>query len=271
MHLWGGRSERDVESRQVLLTDQEVDTLSKESDRVVAIEDGVGPSLKPLAVVGIKHCLVLPFSLTQGVPGFIALGYRETPNLDIDDITQARRLADQVAVALSNAYETAERKRAEASLPESNRRLTEALDEIGAMQRHIVQQERLRALGQMASGLAHDFNNALSLVLGFSSIRLEDPAQLDDREKVLKSLQIIHTAGKDAANVVSRLREFYRPRDQQDAFLPFDLNRLVEQSVHLTQPKWKDQALSNGATMYWRASCNRCRACWATNPKSAKC
>jgi len=32
MHLWGGRSERDVESRQVLLTDQEVDTLSKQSD-----------------------------------------------------------------------------------------------------------------------------------------------------------------------------------------------------------------------------------------------
>lgn len=249
IYLWDGLSKSEVEPKEVSLTDQEIEMLSKQADRVIPIEHGAASSLAPLASLGIKFCLVLPFSLTQGVPGVIALGYRKAPDLNTDDIAQARQLADQVAVALSNAYETAERKRAEASLKDSNRRLKEALDELAAMQKQIVQQERLRALGQMASGVAHDFNNALSPVLGFSSILLEDPEQLADREKVLKYLQIINTAGKDAANVVSRLREFYRPRDKQDAFLPFDLNKLVEQSVNLTQPKWKDQALSNGATI----------------------
>lgn len=249
VYLWDGLSTSRAEPKQVSLTDQEVEALSEQSDRVVAIEQGAAPSLAPLASLGITFCLVLPIRLTQGAPGLIALGYRKEPDLHADDIAQARQLADQVAVALSNAYETAERKRAEASLQDSNRRLKEALDELAAMQKQIIQQERLRALGQMASGVAHDFNNALSPVLGFSSILLEDPEQLADRDKVLKYLQIINTAGKDAANVVSRLREFYRPRDKQDAFLPFDLNRLVEQSVNLTQPKWKDQALLNGAAI----------------------
>jgi signal transduction histidine kinase/HAMP domain-containing protein len=249
VYLWDGTSSSSVEPKQVSLTDQEVAALAKKSDQIVALEEGMAPSLKPPAFLGIKFCLVLPISLTQGVPGVIALGYRKQPTLGADDVSQARQLADQVAVALSNAYETAERKKAEASLQESNRQLKEALDELAAMQKQIVQQERLRALGQMASGVAHDFNNALSPILGFSSILLEDVTQLDDKDKVLKYLQVINTAGKDAANVVARLREFYRSRDQQESFLPFDLNKLVEQSVSLTQPKWKDQALDKGVTI----------------------
>jgi signal transduction histidine kinase len=250
VYLWDGTSNRAVEPKQVSLTDQEIDALGKKADQMIALEEGVAPSLKPLAFLGIKSCLVLPISLTQGLQGLIALGYRKPPALGADEVSQARQLANQVAVALSNAYETAERKKAEASLLDSNRQLKEALDELAAMQKQIVQQERLRALGQMASGVAHDFNNALSPILGFSSILLEDVAQLDDKEKVLKYLQIINTAGKDAANVVSRLREFYRSRDQQEIFQSFDLSKLVEQSVSLTQPKWKDQALANGVTVH---------------------
>jgi signal transduction histidine kinase len=254
VYLWDGVSHSSVEPKQVTLTDQEIGTLAAHADRLVALTDGTAPSLAPLASLGIHSCLVLPINLTQGLPGLIALGYRTPPALDAEDVAQARQFANQVAVALSNAYETAERKKAEASLQDSNRQLKEALDELASMQRQIVQQERLRALGQMASGVAHDFNNALSPVLGFSSILIEDPEQLDDKEKVLKYLQIINTAGRDAASVVSRLREFYRPRDKQEAFVPFDLNKLVEQSVNLTQPKWKDQALTNGATI--RVACD---------------
>lgn len=249
LSMWDGSAERGIHTQAVQLADQELRTLGEKPDRIMTLEGGLVPSLKPLTALGIKSCLILPIVLTQGLPGIIALGYRKQPVFGPEDVLQARQIADQVAVALSNAYETAERKQAEVSLQESNRQLKEALTELAAMQKHIVQQERLRALGQMASGVAHDFNNALSPILGFSSILLEDVAQLDDKDKVLKYLQIIHTAGKDAANVVSRLREFYRSRDQQDSFLPFDLNKLVEQAVTFTQPKWKDQALANGITV----------------------
>ena len=252
LHLWDGSAERGIHKQEVRLADQELKLLRERPDRVITLEVSLTPSLRPLTTLGIKSSLVLPIVLTQGLPGVIALGYRKQPTLGPDDVAQARQVADQVAVALSNAYETAERKQAEASLQESNRQLKEALTELADMQKQVVQQERLRALGQMASGVAHDFNNALSPILGFSSILIEDAEQLDDKEKVLKYLQIINTAGKDAAAVVARLREFYRSRDKQEAFLPLDLSKVTEQTVSLTQPKWKDQALAQGLTVQVR-------------------
>lgn len=249
VYLWDGTAGRGIQVQPGQLTTREMRTLWDSADRMTALDEGATPALAPLARLGIKSCLVLPISLTQGLVGIIVLGFRDQPALTQEDTAQARQLADQVAVALSNAYETAERKRAEESLQESNRQLKAALDELAATQRQIVQQERLRALGQMSSGVAHDFNNALSPILGFSSILLEEPELLNDKEKVTKYLQTINTAGQDAANVVSRLRGFYRSREKQEALKPFNLNQLVEQSISLTQPRWKDQALANGTTI----------------------
>jgi signal transduction histidine kinase len=48
------------------------------------------------------------------------------------------------------------------------------------------------------------------------------------------------------SHVISRLRDFYRPREAIDIFTRVDLNEILEQAVPLTQPKWKDQALSEG-------------------------
>jgi len=53
---------------------------------------------------------------------------------------------------------------------------------------------------------------------------------------------MINTAAQDAAAVVSRLREFYRRREEGEGFAPVDLNKLIEGAVSLTQPKWKNQA-----------------------------
>jgi len=142
-----------------------------------------------------------------------------------------------------------ERKRAEESLRESNRRLEEALAELKATQQQVLQQERLRALGEMASGIAHDFNNALSPVVGFTEVLLDRPEYLDNKEKVTRYLKMVNTSAQDAANVVRRLREFYRNRDEEELLLPINLNELVEQVIMLTQPRWKDQALASGVTI----------------------
>jgi len=117
-------------------------------------------------------------------------------------------------------------------------------------QQQIVQQERLRALGEMASGIAHDFSNALSSVVGFSSLLLEHPAELDDREKVLQRLKLIHTAGLGAAQLVRRLREFCRHREEGEAFLAVDVNDVVRTAVALTEPRWKAQAQAAGVSIH---------------------
>ncbi len=139
-----------------------------------------------------------------------------------------------------------ERKRAEETLQETNLRLEHALAELQRMQENIVQQERLRAIGTMASGIAHDFNNALAPILGYSELLLAHPDDLSDRERVQRYLERMNVAAQDAAHVVSRLREFYRRRDEGEVFLPVHLNQIVEQAIPLTQPKWKTQAQAKG-------------------------
>ncbi|HET9418197.1 MAG TPA: response regulator [Chthoniobacterales bacterium] len=127
--------------------------------------------------------------------------------------------------------------------------LSRALAELKQTQQQIVQQERLRAFGEMAGGIVHDFNNALMSIIGYSDLLIHDPATLDDRETTLDYLKTLNTAGRDAAHVVSRLRDFYRGREIEDVFAPLDLNEVIEESASLTQPKWKTQALASGRTI----------------------
>ena len=67
------------------------------------------------------------------------------------------------------------RKRSEDDLRESKQKLEHALAELQAAQQQVIQQERLRALGTMASGIAHDFNNALAAILGFTELLIYRP------------------------------------------------------------------------------------------------
>jgi nitrogen fixation negative regulator NifL len=139
-----------------------------------------------------------------------------------------------------------EAKQAETELLESKRNLERALQELRAAHDQVVQQERLRALGTMASGIAHDFNNALAAILGFTELLCNRPENLTDTKKTLRYLQMMNTAAQDAGVVVNRLREFYRQREEGEVFAPVDLNKLIEQAVSLTQPKWKNQAEAKG-------------------------
>lgn len=160
-------------------------------------------------------------------------------------------------LAEDSAENLAQRERAEAALEMNadqlramNIELQRALSDLKATQQQIIQQERLRALGQMASGIAHDFNNALVPILGFCELLLLTPGILGDKRKATAYLETIHTAAKDAASVVSRLREFYRGDKGDIPFAPVNLKRLVEQAITLTRPKWKDQAQAAGATVH---------------------
>jgi signal transduction histidine kinase len=125
---------------------------------------------------------------------------------------------------------------------ESEERLKHVLEELTDSQQRVIQQERLRALGGMASGIAHDFNNALVSVLGLSELLLRHPEALEDKQKTKHYVEMINTSAKDAGDIVNRLREFYRHREGGEVFGMVDLNQLIEEAISLTQPKWKAQA-----------------------------
>ncbi|WP_049975526.1 response regulator [Chthoniobacter flavus] len=127
--------------------------------------------------------------------------------------------------------------------------LQKALTELQTNQRQMVQQERFRAFGEMAGGVCHDFNNALMAIIGYTELLLQNAELIDDRELLREYLKTMNIAGRDASHVVSRLRDFYRPREENDVFTAVDVNDLIEEIVPLTKPKWHGQALESGRTI----------------------
>jgi signal transduction histidine kinase/CheY-like chemotaxis protein len=126
-----------------------------------------------------------------------------------------------------------------------------AYNELRQTQQTVMQQERLRALGQMASGIAHDINNALSPVVGFADLILQGEHGLSANGS--KYLKHIRTAGEDIAHIVSRLREFYRRRDDNESLQELNLNKLAEQVIDMTRPRWRDIPQSRGITIETQA------------------
>lgn len=143
-------------------------------------------------------------------------------------------------------WNVTDRRLAGEALLESNRQLAEAILELKKTQANMIKQERLHALGQMASGIAHDFNNTLMPILGFSEVLLMNTEALKDGDRVKRYIQKINIAAKDATKIVGRLRGFYRLRQEDEIFRALKLNELVEETIELTEPKWKEQALANG-------------------------
>jgi PAS domain S-box-containing protein len=136
------------------------------------------------------------------------------------------------------------RKLAEAALIRSESQLEYTINQLRQTQESVIAKERLHALGEMSSGIAHDFNNSLSPIVGLSDLLITYPKLLADHDKALKFLQTINQAGRDAARVVSRLRDFYRPADEVDEIEVFSLKQVVEQAIEFTQPRWGDQAMA---------------------------
>jgi PAS domain S-box-containing protein len=159
------------------------------------------------------------------------------------------RKDSKIVGAVLTFQDITERKGAEAALREANARLQSSLKELRQTQQRLVEHERLEALGRMASGVAHDFNNALSKMVGFTELLLTSSEKLQDTETVRDHLGKINDAGRDAARVVERLREFYRPRRHTEPLKVVDINRIVEESVSLTEPKWKHEQEIKGNTI----------------------
>ena len=128
--------------------------------------------------------------------------------------------------------------------------LQQAYDDLRRTQKGVMQQERLLALGQMASGIAHDINNAIAPVSLYTDMLLEKESTLSPRAR--SYLETIQRAIDDVARTVTRMREFYRQREPQLTLSPVNLNQLVPQVVDLTRARWSDMAQQRGVVIEMR-------------------
>jgi PAS domain S-box-containing protein len=182
---------------------------------------------------GLQAMVAAPLLVESKVFGVLIAARRKGHGFSSADCEFLRQLSEHVALAANQA--------------ETHGALQRAYDDLRQTQQAILQQERLRALGEMASGIAHDINNALSPVALYTDILLEREQQLSTAGR--DYLQIIQRAIADVAQTVARMREFYRPNEPQLALAPIQMNRLVEQVIDLTRARWSDIPQQRGVVI----------------------
>lgn len=146
---------------------------------------------------------------------------------------------------LGMVLDITEHRKTEEALRGSNMMLSKALEDLKHIEQRLVQEERMSALGQMASSIAHDFNNALMPILGLTEFMLTNPKSLDDREDLVGTLQDIFVSAKRAREVVVRLREFYKT-DLGANLDVMDVNVVLDKALAAIQTK-KKGAFRDGA------------------------
>jgi signal transduction histidine kinase len=124
----------------------------------------------------------------------------------------------------------------------------QAYDELRRTQQAVVQQERLRALGQMASGIAHDINNALSPIAAYSELLLTALPDLSETSR--RYLKNIQKSAEDIAKIVEHMREFYRRRSTAEQLVPVNINQVIEDVIDLTRPRWRDLSQRQGVSIH---------------------
>ncbi len=183
---------------------------------------------------GTQAIVGVPILIREEIVGALAVYHPPGLRIPAEETEFLETLANHAAVALDNARLFAEARR-------HFEELTRAYQELKTAQEQLVQTEKLRALGEMASGVAHDFNNALAAILGRVQLavrRVEDPT-------VRRWLEIAERSALDAAQTVRRIQEFTRVRRD----LPtetVDVGQVVRDAVELTQTRWRDDTQSRG-------------------------
>jgi signal transduction histidine kinase/ActR/RegA family two-component response regulator len=181
-----------------------------------------GPSIKSEAA--------FPLKVRDQVFGVLNIESDELNGFDEEDLKVLSSFANQMSISIENAELFSD--------------LKQTLQELRLAQDQIVQAEKLRAMGEMASGVAHDFNNVLAVVLGNIQLLLYQLDRLNP-EEIREGLRVIERSSKDGAETVRRIQEFTGVRRDRE-FISLSLNEIVTEVVTITQPRWKDQTQKKG-------------------------
>src|SRR6267154_1769560 len=194
------------------------------------------PFPQRLAGAGLRSVVIAPLIVENQVFGVLVCARRKSEAFSSGECEFLRQLSEHVALASHQARLYGA--------------LQQAYDDLRQSQHTVMQQERLRALGQMASGIAHDINNAISPVSLYTESLLEREPNLSERARGY--LTTIQRAIEDVARTVARMREFYREREAQLTLERVDVNRAIRQVVELTRPRWSDLPQQRGAMVELR-------------------
>jgi GAF domain-containing protein/ActR/RegA family two-component response regulator/anti-sigma regulatory factor (Ser/Thr protein kinase) len=178
----------------------------------------------------VRSEAAFPLKIRDQMIGVLDIESEELLGFDEEDLKVLSSLASQISIFIENAQLFFQ--------------LKQTLRELKQAQDQIIQAEKLRAMGEMASGVAHDFNNVLAVILGNIQLLLHQLNHLG-LEEVRERLKTIEQSSKDGAETVRRIQEFTGKRRDKE-FSSLSMNELITDVVNITQPRWKDQTQKKG-------------------------
>ncbi len=225
-----GRDLRDVKDLRFRVgVDGIVGWVAKEGE-LLYVPDVSRDSRYLVELPSIRSAAAFPLKIRDQVIGVLNIESEELSGFDGEDLKVLSSLASQIGIFIENAQLFFQ--------------LKQTLRELKQAQDQIIQTEKLRAMGEMASGVAHDFNNVLAVILGNIQLLLHQLSHLG-LEEVRERLKTIEQSSKDGAETVRRIQEFTgRRRDRE--FISLSMNELITDVMNITQPRWKDQTQKKG-------------------------
>lgn len=184
-------------------------------------------------LAGLDSMVIAPLMKDRKVLGIITTARKGLNSFSDDELDFLRQLAEHVALALAQT--------------ELLQELQEAYENLQRTQQLVLQQERLRALAEMAGGIAHDINNAISPVALYTDALLGSETNLSERG--IKQLKTIQLAIDDVARTVDRMGQFSRRREEGTELSQVNLRTVCEQAMELTRARWHDIPLRNGISI----------------------
>ena len=177
-----------------------------------------------------KSDAAFPLKIRDKVIGVLDIESNSLNGFDDEDLKLLSSFTSLVSIFIENAQLFSDLKK--------------TLQELKQAQDQIIQTEKLKALGEMASGVAHDFNNILAVILGNAQLLNHQLGHLSP-EEVREQLRIIERSAKDGAETVRRIQGFTGMRRDKE-FISLSLNEMIAEVITITQPRWKDQTQKRG-------------------------
>jgi signal transduction histidine kinase/AmiR/NasT family two-component response regulator len=225
-----GRSFEEVKDLRFKVgVDGIVGWVAKNGESYYAPDVAKDPRYIP-GLASIRSEAAFPLKIRDQVIGVMDVESDELMRFDEEDLKVLSSLASQVSIFIENAQLFFQ--------------LKQTLRELKQAQDQIIQAEKLRAMGEMASGVAHDFNNVLAVILGNIQLLLHQMDHLS-HDEIRERLKTIEQSSKDGAETVRRIQEFTGVR-RDKVFSPLSINEIITDVVNITQPRWKDQPQKKG-------------------------
>ncbi|MBU3114661.1 hybrid sensor histidine kinase/response regulator [Clostridium lacusfryxellense] len=109
------------------------------------------------------------------------------------------------------------------------------------MQNRLLQNEKLRTMGEMAAGITHDINNILTPIVGSVQL-LKDKT---NEKEILKLLNVIEICAYDGINITNKVKKITK-KYNDDGFETFNLDSVILDAIDLTKSKWLTESIFKG-------------------------